>query len=62
MKAPLFHITIFDKDILNFYAGYEFSTIIISAVFCLSLYLLVDKLRLGCLNLKKIDEQSALSL
>ncbi len=55
MKAPLFGIAIFDKDILNFYMGYELSTIIVSSVFLLVLYLFADKLRLRYLNLKKID-------
>lgn len=55
MKAPLFDITIFDKDILNFYVGYELSTIIVSAVFLLLLYLLADKLRLSYFTLKKKD-------
>ena len=55
MKAPLFSIAIFDKDILNFYMGYELSTIIVSSVFLLVLYLFADKLRLRYLNLKKID-------
>lgn len=55
MKAPLFHITLFDKKFLNFYASYELSTIIISIVFLLVLYLLADKLRLSYFNVKKID-------
>lgn len=55
IKAPLFDVTIFDKDILNFYTGYELSTIIVSAVFLLVLYMFADKLRLSYLTLKKID-------
>ena len=55
MKTPLFEIAIFDKDILNFYMGYELSTIIVSAVFLLILYIFADKQRLSYLNLKKID-------
>lgn len=55
MKAPLFDIAIFHKDILNFYTGYELSTIIVSAVLLLVLYLLADQLRLSYLTLKKID-------
>lgn len=55
MKKPLFGIVIFDKDILNFYMGYELSTVIVSAVFLLILYLFADKLRLSYFNLKNID-------
>lgn len=55
MAEPLFEIALFDKDILNFYMGYQLSTIIVSAVFLLVLYLLADKLRLSYFNLKKID-------
>lgn len=55
MDNPLFDFAIFDKDILNFYMGYEFSTIIISVVFLFLLYLMADKVRLSYLNLKNID-------
>lgn len=55
MKNPLFEITIFDKDIMNFYMGYEFSTIIVSTILLLILYLLADKLRLSYFNLNKTD-------
>ena len=55
MNKPLFEISMFDKDIINFYAGYELSAIIVSTSFMLVLYLLADKLRLSYLNLKKID-------
>ena len=55
INKPLFEISMFDKDIINFYAGYELSAIIVSTSFMLVLYLLADKLRLSYLNLKKID-------
>lgn len=55
MKKPLFNIVIFDKDILNFYMGYQLSTIIVSTVFLLVLYLFAGKLRLSYFNLKNID-------
>lgn len=55
MRMPLFDIAIFDKDILNFYIGYELSTIIVSTAFLLALYLFADKLRLNYFNLKNID-------
>lgn len=55
MNKPLFEISMFDKDIINFYAGYEFSAIILSTTFLLVLYLFADKLRLSYLNLKNID-------
>ncbi|HQO98868.1 MAG TPA: CPBP family intramembrane metalloprotease [Anaerolineaceae bacterium] len=55
MKSPLFNIQVFDKEILNFYANYEFSTLIVSSTLLLALYLLADKLRLGYFNLRKVD-------
>ncbi|MDD2427437.1 MAG: hypothetical protein PHV73_05020 [Eubacteriales bacterium] len=55
MDSPLFDIQVFDKKFLNFYANYEFSTIIVSLAFLLLLYLLADKLKLSYLNLKNID-------
>lgn len=55
MKKPLFDIAIFDKAILNFYMGYELSTIIVSIAFLLVLYLFADKIRLSYFNLKAID-------
>lgn len=55
MKNPLFAVTIFDKDILNFYVGYELSTIFVSISFLLVLYLMADKIKLDYLTLKKID-------
>jgi len=55
MKSPLFNIQVFDKEILNFYANYEFSTLIVSSTLLLALYLLSDKLRLGYFNLRKVD-------
>lgn len=57
MKNPLFKITAFDKDILNFYVSYEFSTILISLGFLIPLFLLADSLRLSYLNLKRVDGQ-----
>ncbi len=42
MKSPLFNIQVFDKEILNFYANYEFSTLIVSSTLLLALYLLAD--------------------
>ena len=55
MTNPLFDVHFFDKEILNFYANYEFSTILISFSFLLVLYYLADKLHLSYLNVKKID-------
>ena len=55
MKSPLYNIQVFDKEILNFYANYEFSTLIVSSTLLLALYLLADKLRLGYFNLRKVD-------
>lgn len=55
MESPLFKISAFDKDILNFYASYEFSTILISTAFLLILYVLADKIHLRYLKLNRID-------
>lgn len=55
MKKPLLKIGVFDKDIVNFYVGYELSTVVVSLVFLLVIYLLADKLRLNFFNLKRID-------
>ena len=55
METPVFNISIFDKDILNFYAGYEFSTILVSAAFLLMVSVFANKLRLSYLNLKNMD-------
>ncbi|MGI6368555.1 MAG: CPBP family intramembrane glutamic endopeptidase [Anaerolineae bacterium] len=55
VKNPLFSVSMFDKQIMNFYVGYELSTILISLSFLGVLYLLADKLRLGYFNLWRID-------
>lgn len=55
MKKPLFSTSFFDKEIMNFYFNFEFSTILISLSMLVFLYLLADKLRLGLFNLKRID-------
>lgn len=55
MKKPLFHTNFFDKEIVNFYFNFEFSTIFLSLSMLLALYFLADKERLRLFNLKKID-------
>jgi hypothetical protein len=55
MKKPLFDVGRFDKDIINFYLNYELSTILISAVFLVLLYLLADKIHLSYLSPLRID-------
>lgn len=55
IEDPLFNITAFDKDIINFYANYEFSTIIISVLFLIVLFFTADKIRLKYLNIFKMD-------
>lgn len=55
MERPLFDISMFDKDILNFYMGYQLSTIVVSLSFLVMLYLLADRLHLSYFNLTKID-------
>lgn len=55
MKTPLFNITIFDKDIMNFFTSYQLSTILISTSLLVVLFFIADKTRLSLLNLNKID-------
>ena len=55
MENPWFNISLFDKDILNFYMGYQMSTILVSITFLVIIYFLVDKLRLSYFNLRNID-------
>lgn len=55
MKNPLFEVSTFDKDIINFYAGYEPSALLVSIAFLILLYILSDKLRLSYFSLKRID-------
>lgn len=55
MKKPLFSFTFFDKEIMNFYFNFEFSTILISSTMLVLLYVLADKLRLSYFNVKKMD-------
>ncbi len=55
MERPLFTVTTFDKYMLNFYAGYELSTLLVSGAFLLILFFAADRLRLSYLNLRNID-------
>ncbi|NLA80051.1 MAG: hypothetical protein GX853_04805, partial [Chloroflexi bacterium] len=55
MKTPLFNITAFDKEIMNFFTSYQLSTILISISLVVLLYFLADKTKLSLLNLHKID-------
>ena len=55
LKKPLFQVDWFDKDIINFYMGYELSTILVSLAFLGLLYLLAGRLRLSYLNVRRLD-------
>lgn len=55
MQSPLFHIESFDRDILNFYASYQLSTLLVSGLFLVAIYLLADRVRLTFLNPTRID-------
>lgn len=54
-KTPLFSVTAFEKPIINFYASYELSTIIISLIFLIILYNLAHRQHLAFLSVGDID-------
>lgn len=55
MERPLFGVTPFDKEILNFYLNYQFSTLFLSVGFLGILYVIASPLRLQFLNIRKVD-------
>lgn len=55
LKQPLFTIAIFDKNIINFYLSYEFSTLLVSLALLVLLYFTANRIRLSYFNLKRID-------
>lgn len=55
MERPLFGFTPFDKEILNFYLNYQFSTLFLSVGFLGILYVIASPLRLQFLNIRRVD-------
>lgn len=55
MERPLFGVTPFDKEILNFYLNYQFSTLFLSVGFLGILYVIASPLRLQFLNIRRVD-------